>query len=100
MRKPKDLSAELAASAERTSRLKAERTVELGNLIHSTGAGALAFNVLAGLLLAGVDELRLQPSASARYADIGNAFFSDAPKPGRKARQARTRLSAVPANAA
>lgn len=74
-RQPRDFDAELHALAERTKKLKAQKTAQLGELVHLTGADALPIETLAGALLAAVDQAKEQPEATARWAERGQAFF-------------------------
>jgi hypothetical protein len=73
MRKPRDIDAELAALAERTSALKARRVMQLGELVGATGADTLDPDTLAGALLAMAAE---QDGATrAAWKRDGERFF-------------------------
>ena len=74
MRKPRDIDTELKALQDRAKALKAKRIVQLGELIVATGADSLDPEVLAGVLLHGVAEAKVEPTREAWRID-GAAFF-------------------------
>ena len=74
MRKPRDIDTELKALQDRAKALKAKRIVQLGELIVATGADSLDPEVLAGVLLHGVTEAKVEPTREAWRID-GAAFF-------------------------
>ncbi|ACI53294.1 hypothetical protein Gdia_3572 (plasmid) [Gluconacetobacter diazotrophicus PA1 5] len=75
MRKPRDIDGELKALQERARALKAQRTVQLGELVEATGADVLDLETLAGVLLAAVEQAHGKPEAVARWTERGAAFF-------------------------
>lgn len=83
-KQPRDFDAELHALAERTKKLKAQKTAQLGELVHLTGADALPVDALAGALLAAVERAKEQPEAAARWAERGQAFFRQGSRRQRK----------------
>lgn len=74
MRKPRDYDAELKALTDRARQLRNRKTSQLGELVSSTGADALAVEELAGALL----EIAATADATRREAwrKRGAAFFS------------------------
>ena len=75
MRKPRDIDTELKALQDRAKALKAKRkSLQLGELIVATGADSLDPEVLAGVLLHGVAEAKVEPTREAWRID-GAAFF-------------------------
>ena len=79
MRKPRDIDAELKALADKAKGLKAQRIMQLGELVTITGADTLDLETLAGALLFASAKAK---SAEARSADQkeewrreGAAFF-------------------------
>jgi DNA-binding protein H-NS len=56
MRKPRDYDAELKALEDRARELRERRLAQLGELVIATGADALDVEILAGALLAAVDQ--------------------------------------------
>ena len=56
MRKLREIDAELKALAEKAKALKAQRLIQLGELVLLTGADALELDMLAGALLAAEGE--------------------------------------------
>ncbi|GBQ27749.1 conjugal transfer protein TraC [Acetobacter estunensis NRIC 0472] len=85
MRKPRDIDAELKALQEKAKQLKAQRTIQLGELVEATGADTLSIEALAGVLLAAVEQADGKPEAVARWTERGTAFFqTSAKKGGRK----------------
>ncbi len=75
MRKPRDIDAELTAIRERQRALKAQRTLQFGELVEATGADTLPLEALAGVLLAAIDQAKDKPEAVARWAERGQTFF-------------------------
>lgn len=73
MRKPRDIDAELAALAERTSALKARRVTQLGELVIASGADALGADILMGALSAAATEKNEQTRS--QWRQQGEAFF-------------------------
>lgn len=85
MRKPRDIDAELKALQEKAKQLKAQRTIQLGELVEATGADSLSIEALAGVLLAAIEQADDKPEAVARWTERGTAFFqAGAKKGGRK----------------
>ncbi|MFT8520193.1 MULTISPECIES: conjugal transfer protein TraD [Acetobacteraceae] len=85
MRKPRDIDAELKALQEKAKQLKAQRTIQLGELVEATGADTLSIEALAGVLLAAVEQADGKPEAVARWTERGTMFFQvGAKKGGRK----------------
>lgn len=85
MRKPRDIDAELKTLQEKAKQLKAQRTVQLGELVGATGADALSIEALVGVLLAAVEQAESKPEAVTRWVERGTAFFqAGAKKGGRK----------------
>ena len=74
MRKPRDIDAELKALADKAKGLKAQRIMQLGELVTVTGADALDLETLAGALLAAVDGAKAAETKEAWRRD-GAAFF-------------------------
>ncbi|KXV67552.1 conjugal transfer protein TraC [Acetobacter cerevisiae] len=85
MRRPRDIDAELKALQEKAKQLKAQRTLQLGELVEATGADTLSIEALAGVLLAAIEQADGKPEAVARWTERGTAFFqTSAKKGGRK----------------
>ena len=82
MRKPRDIDAELKALQEKAKRLKAQRTIQLGELVEARGADTLSIEALAGVLLAAVEQADGKPEAVARGTERGTAFFQAGGKKG------------------
>lgn len=82
MRKPRDIDAELKALQEKAKQLKAQRTIQLGELVEATGADTLSIEALAGVLLAAVEQADGKPEAVARWTERGTAFFQAGGKKG------------------
>ncbi len=74
MRKPRDIDTELKALQDKAKALKARRIVQLGELIVATGADSLDPEVLAGVLLHGVVQAKVESTQEAWRID-GAAFF-------------------------
>ncbi|NIE81659.1 conjugal transfer protein TraD [Asaia sp. As-1742] len=94
MRKPRDIDAELDALQKRAKALKAQRTMQLGELVEALGADALPVEALAGVLLSALEQAEDKPEAIARWSERGQAFFQARPR--RKA----SRASQQPADGA
>ncbi|WP_215747700.1 conjugal transfer protein TraD [Gluconobacter sp. P1C6_b] len=75
MRRPRDIDTELKALQEKVKQLRAQRTIQLGELVEATGADTLAIEALAGILLAAVEQTRDKPEAVARWTERGQDFF-------------------------
>jgi hypothetical protein len=75
MRKARDIDAELTASRERQRALKAQRTIQFGELVEATGADTLPLEALAGVRLAAIDQAKDKPEAVTRRAERGQTFF-------------------------
>ncbi len=56
MRKPRDYDAELKQLSDRTRDLRHRKLVQLGELVTASAADALPVEVLAGVLVAAVDN--------------------------------------------
>ena len=56
MRKPRDYDAELRSLDERTKALRSRKLIQLGELVAATAADTLPLEMLAGVLLAAVDN--------------------------------------------
>ncbi|MCP1240840.1 conjugal transfer protein TraD [Acetobacter lovaniensis] len=82
MRKPRDIDAELKALQEKAKQLKAQRTIQLGELVEATGADTLSIEALVGVLLAAVEQADGKPEAVARWTERGTAFFQAGTKKG------------------
>ena len=82
MRKPRDIDSELKALQEKAKQLKAQRTIQLGELVEATGADTLTIEALAGVLLAAVEQADGKPEAVARWTERGTAFFQAGGKKG------------------
>ena len=80
MRKLRDIDAELRATVERTRQLKTLRLTQLGDLVIATGADALAFEVLAGALLAAVAQQ--DEEIVKAWERQGQAFFRETRRRG------------------
>ncbi|WP_122050950.1 conjugal transfer protein TraD [Asaia bogorensis] len=80
MRKPRDIDAELVALQKRAKALKAQRTMQLGELVEALGADALPVEALAGVLLSALEQAEDKPEAIARWSERGQAFFQARPK--------------------
>ncbi|NVN45089.1 conjugal transfer protein TraD [Asaia siamensis] len=80
MRKPRDIDAELAALQKRAKALKAQRTMQLGELVEALGADAFPVEALAGVLLSALEQAEDKPEAIARWSERGQAFFQARPK--------------------
>ncbi|WEQ54386.1 conjugal transfer protein TraD (plasmid) [Komagataeibacter nataicola] len=84
MRKPRDIDAELKALQEKAKQLKAQRTIQLGELVEATGADTLSIEALAGVLLAAVEQADGKPEAVARWTERGESFFQTGGKKGNR----------------
>ena len=74
VRKPRDIDAELKALADKARGLKAQRIMQLGELVTVTGADALDLEALAGALLAVVQRSKTAETTEA-WRREGAAFF-------------------------
>ena len=74
MRKPRNIDAELKALAEKAKGLKAQRVMQLGELVTVTGADALDLETLAGALLAAVMDAGT-PATKEAWTREGAGFF-------------------------
>lgn len=74
MRRPRDIDAELQALADKARGLKARKLSQLGELVTATGADSLDVEVLAGALLAAVEQSG-ENEATASWRQRGSAFF-------------------------
>ncbi len=83
-RKPRDFDAELQALMDKAKKVKSQKTVQLGELVQVTGADALPMEVLAGALLAAVEQSKKSPEAVARWTEHGQAIFQQGGKRGKK----------------
>lgn len=75
MRKVRDFDAELKALNDRAKLLKQRKIQQLGELIEATGADALEPDLLAGALLAAVEEK--EKSIMAKWSTRGAQFFRE-----------------------
>ncbi|KXV51141.1 conjugal transfer protein TraC [Acetobacter tropicalis] len=82
MRRPRDIDSELKALQEKAKQLKAQRTIQFGELVEATGADTLSIEALAGVLLAAVEQEDGKPEAVARWTEWGAAFFQAGGKKG------------------
>ena len=82
MRRPRDIDAELKTLQEKAKQLKAQRTIQLGELVEATGADTLSIEALAGVLLAAIEQADGKPEAVARWTERGTAFFQAGTKKG------------------
>lgn len=84
MRRPRDIDAELQALADKAKGLKARKLSQLGELVVATGADSLNVEVLAGALLAAVEQSgENQPTADWRQR--GSSFFLRSKRARKKA---------------
>lgn len=74
MRRPRDIDAELQALADKAKGLKALKLRQLGELVTATGADGLDLEVLAGALLAAVEQSG-ENEPTANWRQRGFAFF-------------------------
>lgn len=81
MRKVRDYDAELKALNDKARTLKAKKVEQLGQLVTVTGADTLDLDVLAGALIAAVEETDAE--AREAWRTKGAAFFQQR---GKKAR--------------
>jgi hypothetical protein len=75
VRKPRDYDVELKALQDRASKLRGQKTMQLGELVQAIGADALPVEALAGALLAAVETSKAQLDEVARWTARGQAFF-------------------------
>lgn len=83
-RKPRDYDAELQALMEKATKVKTQKTTQLGELVQVVDADALPIEALAGALLAAVEQSKKTPEAVARRTERGHAFFQQGGKRGTK----------------
>ncbi len=83
-RKRRDFDAELQALVDKAKKVKGQKTVQLGELVQVTGADTLPIEVLAGALLAAVEQSKKTPEAVTRWAERGQALFQQGGKRGKK----------------
>lgn len=76
-RKPRDIDAELKALQDKAKTLKAKRLVQFGELVVATGADALDAEILAGVLLAAIEQKQSETKEAWRRR--GAAFFQRRP---------------------
>lgn len=84
MRKPRDITAELASLHAKEAALRAARKQQLADLLERTGADRLEPELLAGALLSLVEAVRNDADGPARatWRQRGATFF----RPRRRAR--------------
>jgi hypothetical protein len=87
MRKPADIDAQIKALQEKTKSLKDKQKTQLGELVLATGADSLPLEVLAGVLLAAVEQAQEKPEAVARWTERGQAFFQGDGKQGNRGKR-------------
>ena len=75
MRKVRDFDAELKALNDRAKLLKQRKIQQFGELIEATGADALEPDLLAGALLAAVEEK--EKSVTTKWSTRGAQFFRE-----------------------
>jgi len=73
MRKPRDFDAELKALGDKAKQLKDRKVHQLGELVIATGADALPMELLAGLLLSGIEAK--DSNAKEGWRKRGVVFF-------------------------
>lgn len=95
MRDPSALDAELKAVREKARQLQIKQRTAFGELVQKTGADKLPFEVLAGILLAGVEQVQGDSPEVEEWRQRGAAFFRPREKGGKGAQPA----SAAPAAA-
>lgn len=83
MRKPRDYDAELRTLDERTKALRSRKLIQLGELVAATAADTLPVEMLAGVLLAAVDNKDAVTQEGWRRR--GAAFFRGTRQAGRHA---------------
>jgi hypothetical protein len=96
--KTRDFDAELLALTEKAKKLKAQKTLQLGELVQVTGADSLSIEALAGILLAALDQAKDKPEAVARWTERGQAFFQQGGKRGKKSTDGEPAAPATPGN--
>lgn len=76
MRKPRDIDAELKMLQDRQKRLRARRTVQLGEIVSATGAAdQLDPETLAGALIDAVERAQADADAKEAWRRKGEGFF-------------------------
>ena len=83
-RKTKDYDAEIQAVLDKAKKLRAGKTVQLGELVQMVGADALPHDALAGALIAALEQSRKQPEAIARWTERGQSFLQQGGRRGKK----------------
>lgn len=84
MRRPRDIDAELQALADKARGLKARKLSQLGELVAATGADSLDVEVLAGALLAAVEQAG-ENEPTADWRQRGSSFFLRSKRARKKA---------------
>jgi len=84
MRRPRDIDAELQALADKAKGLKARKLSQLGELVAATGADSLDVEVLAGALLAAVEQSG-ENEPTADWRQRGSSFFLRSKRAQKKA---------------
>jgi hypothetical protein len=84
-RKPRDIDAELKTLQYKAKALKAKRIVQLGELVVATGADSLDAEVLAGVLLSAIEDVKTSDVREA-WRRKGVGFFQR--RPSRKSASA------------
>lgn len=84
MRRPRDIDAELQALADKAKSLRARKLSQLGELVTATGADSLDLEVLAGALLAAVEQSG-ENEPTANWRQRGSAFFLRSKRARKKA---------------
>jgi hypothetical protein len=84
MRRPSDIDAELQALADRAKGLKARKLSQLGELVAATRADSLDVEVLAGALLAAVEQSG-ENEPTADWRQRGSSFFLRSKRARKKA---------------
>jgi hypothetical protein len=74
MRRPRDIDAELRMLADKAKDLKARKLSQLGELVIATRADSLDLDVLAGALIAAVEQAG-ENETTANWRQRGSAFF-------------------------
>ncbi len=99
MRKPRDIDAELKALADKARGLKAQRILQLGELVTLTGADTLDLETLTGALLAAVESAKAADTREAWRADGAGFFLRRARKKRSAAGTAEGNPTGAPADA-
>jgi len=75
MRQPRNYDAALRALTERARALKTKKVTQLGEVMIAVGAGELEPEIIAGMLLASLDQMT--PAQQADWRARGEAFFRE-----------------------